>query len=706
MKKAVQTSIRKKLMRMLLLTSVSGLALAVLGFSVNDWISLRSAMFDRLHAQASIIGNNTIAALIFDDPGSARDTLGSLEYETDIVGAALFSRDGNLFAYYERDHNNIPRHLPEDESGTLGGDFYVVSAVMLDRENLGSILVVSDLSYWEHRQWLHLLIVLTVFILSLFVAWLMSSRLQRLVSEPILKLAETARRVSEDRNYELRAKKISTDEIGSLVDDFNGMLRQIQLRDHALIKARDELEDKVLLRTMELTELTRQLEHQAYHDILTGLANRVTFDDHLRLAADQARRHGYRLAVMFLDLDRFKTINDTLGHTIGDGLLIHIAKRLKECLRDSDTLARLGGDEFAVLLPKARFESDAAEVASKLISVISEPVTVDGYNLHVTTSIGISIFPDDGVLTEVIVKNADTAMYRSKDCGGNQFTFFSSDMNTRTERRLALEIKLRKAIRDNALNIEYQPRRDAISQELVGFEALARWNDPDEGQIAPADFIPLAEECGLIASIDEWVLETACREMQTFCSSSGSDIRLAVNLSPAQFIRENFHEVVEDILLRTGFPGNRLEFEITESLFGPGSDNACRILGHLRDLGIELSIDDFGTAYSSLSRLKQLPLHTLKIDQSFVRALGQDPDYEILVRTIITMAHNLNLKVVAEGVETEVQYRYVKRFGCDSVQGFLFGRPLPCDWIGADFWQGEAQKRFLSDAGPDLRTSG
>jgi diguanylate cyclase (GGDEF)-like protein len=681
MKITGKTSIRKKLMQLLLLTSSSALLLAVLGFAANDWLSWRHAMFDRLRTQADIIGFNTIAALTFSDPEAALDTLSSLKKEADIVGAALFSQQGQLFAHYAREAENIPSAVPDKDSGIIDGNLFVVSPIVFDGERIGSIMVISDLSAWKHRQLLELAIGAGVFSLSLLVALLLSSRLQRLVSEPILKLARTARHVSESQDYSVRAEKLSADEIGALVDDFNGMLGQIQLRDLELQKARDELEEKVRMRTLELTELTRQLEHQAYYDTLTGLSNRVTFDDHLRLATGQAKREGRHIAVMFLDLDRFKVINDTLGHAVGDKLLVQVAQRLKACLRDTDTLARLGGDEFAVLLPQTRQGTDAAEVATKITAAIAEPIQVDGYSLHVTTSIGISLFPEDGSRAETIVKNADTAMYRSKDLGGNQFTFFSAEMNARAERRLALETKLRQAIRQEAFTIHYQPRCDTVSLAIVGFEALVRWHDPEEGPIAPAEFIPLAEECGLIASIDEWVLETACREMLSWCVGSGRNIRLAVNLSPAQFIREDLHQVIADILQRTGFPGTRLELEITESLFGPGNTNACKTFELVRELGIELSIDDFGTAYSSLSRLKQLPLHTLKIDKSFVRDLGQDPDDETLVRTIIAMAHNLNLKVVAEGVETKLQYDYVKHYGCDTVQGFLFGRPVSCAQI-------------------------
>jgi diguanylate cyclase (GGDEF)-like protein len=695
-----RTSLRKKLMRLLLLTSSCALLLSVFGFAVNDLLSLRHAMFDRLRTQADIIGFNTIAALAFSDPDAALDTLSSLKKEPDIVGAALFSDQGRLFVHYTREIGSVPPMVPEQDSGIVNGKLFVVSPIVFEGDRIGSIMLISDLSAWKHWQMRELAIGAGVFSLSLLVAVLFSSRLQRLVSEPILKLARTARRVSESQDYSLRAEKLSADEIGALVDDFNGMLSQIQLRDIELQKARNELEEKVHARTRELTELTRQLEHQAYHDTLTGLSNRVTFDDHLRLATSQAKREGRRIAVMFLDLDRFKIINDTLGHAVGDKLLIQVAQRLKACLRSSDTLARLGGDEFAVLLPQPHQETDAADVAMKITAAIAEPIQVDGYSLHVTASIGVSLFPDDGSRAETIVKNADTAMYRSKDRGGNQYTFFSADMNARAERRLALETKLRQAIREGGLNILYQPRCDTVSLEIVGFEALVRWEEPEEGPIAPAEFIPLAEECGLIASIDEWVLETACREMLSWCTQADRDIRLAVNLSPAQFIREDLHLVISDILRRTGFPGVKLELEITESLFGPGNTNTRKVLELVRELGIEVSIDDFGTAYSSLSRLKQLPLHTLKIDHSFVRDLGQDPDDETLVRTIIAMAHNLNLKVVAEGVETRLQYDYVKRYGCDTVQGFLFGQPTPCGQIAQMLNNRDLARRLQSPSPP------
>lgn len=672
-------SIRQKLMLVLLLTSGATLLLSAVGFAVNDWISQRSAAFERLRAQAAIVSSNSVAALTFGDAEAAVATLVSLEREGDIVGAALFGADGEQFAAYRRDSlgDTLPTTLPVEEAGTIDGSSYVVSPVMLEADRIGSILVMSDFSHWKQRRLLSLIIGFGVLVAALIAALLLSSRLQRVVSEPILALAATARRISLAKDYGLRAKKTSRDEIGRLVDDFNDMLEQIQSRDRELQLAREELEEKVQARTWELTELARELEHQAYHDTLTGLANRVLFDEHLRRAIVDAERYGGRLAVMFLDLDRFKNINDTLGHAVGDKLLIQVGLRLSSCLRKSDALARLGGDEFAVLLVHVENQEHVAEVARKLIDTMDKPIEVDGYSLHLTASVGISMYPHDGAEADSIVKNADTAMYRSKDRGRNQYAFFSPDMNARAVRRLNLEARLRKVIEEGGLDIEYQPRWCTVSRKILGVEALVRWRDAEEGFISPTELIPLAEESGMITAIDEWVLENACREVIEWYDGGMPEIRLAVNFSPAHFIREDLAEVVARILAETGFSAQCLELEITESLFGPDHIDPCAVLERVRAIGVVLCIDDFGTAYSSLSRLKQLPLNSLKIDRSFVRDLGRDTDDEAIVRTIISMAHSLNLNVVAEGVETQSQFRFVKEHGCDAVQGFLFGRPMP-----------------------------
>jgi diguanylate cyclase (GGDEF)-like protein len=672
-----KTSIARRLKMVLLFITSIALLLSTTGFLVNDWFSLRNALFDRLNAEARIISSNSVAAMAFNDPDSAAKTLQTLQSEESILAAGLFDLEGNQFAKYQQEEGVLPAVLPREDSGFAEGLAFVVLPVELDNSHLGDILLISDFRDWKRRQQVKFLISTGVFALSLVIAILLSSRLQCLVSDPILRLAQTARNITEQQDYSLRAEKVTEDEIGRLAVDFNGMLKQIQTRDQELQEIQEHLEEKVKIRTRQLTELTQQLEYQAYYDHLTGLANRTTFDDHLKLAIEQVDRYGGKLAVLFLDLDRFKDINDSLGHDIGDMLLVKVAKRFSRCMRSSDTLARLGGDEFAVLLQRLEHSSDAADVARKLTTTIAEPFNIENYNLHLSTSIGISIYPVDGNSAEAILKNADTAMYSSKDRGRNLMTFFSQEMNARAERRLVLENKLRQVIREGGLTVYYQPRCNALTKEIVGVEALVRWFDPDEGQITPGEFIPVAEESGLISSIDEWVLETACREVLSWHGDEMPKISLAVNFSPVQFIRKDLDTVVGQILQKTGFPSTQLEMEITESLFGLDSGEINKIFDRLVELGIQISVDDFGTAYSSLSRLKQLPLHTLKIDQSFVRDLGKDAGDEDIVRTIIALGHNLKLKVVAEGVETDGQYQFVKENGCDTVQGFLFSTPVP-----------------------------
>ncbi|MBE9397091.1 EAL domain-containing protein [Pontibacterium sp. N1Y112] len=669
-------SLRKKLMMLLMIVSCTVLSMVTLGFAISDWVDSRNAIFDRMRSQAGIIGNNSIGALTFHDADAAKRTLTTLEATEDIIGAVLFDRQKQHFAGYQRDNTALPLTPPTSEEGSLGGTLYVQQPVTLDNEVIGSIVLLSELGSWQQQQIHRMTIVMGLFLLSLLVAVLLSNAAQRLVTRPILNLARTAREVTDTRNYELRAEKISEDEIGSLADDFNEMLNQIQLRDNELRDTHAQLEDKVKERTSELLELAQQLEHQAFHDTLTGLANRATFDNNLQTAINFAQRNKKQIAVMFLDLDRFKSINDSLGHHVGDKLLIEMSKRLAGCLRSSDTLSRLGGDEFAILLPDSS-PNAAADTAAKVIDTVKQPIHIEGYNLQVTTSIGISIYPNNGDSAATILKNADTAMYSSKDAGRNQLNFFSQEMTACAERRLLLENKLRHAISENLFTIQFQPKWDTCNNRLVGVEALIRWLDDDEGYISPDEFIPLAEDCGLIGTIDDWVCKNACLQIQSLFGSNQPNISLAVNVSPAHVIYKDIYKRVSTILDETGFPAQNLELEITETMIASEVERLYEDLNKIRSLGVEISIDDFGTGYSSLSRLKQLPLNTLKIDRSFVRDIGEDSGDEVIIRTIIDMAHNLNLKVVAEGVETDEQYTFIKQYNCDLVQGYLFSKPVP-----------------------------
>lgn len=661
---------------MLMAVSTTVLVLANLGFAVNDWINMRATIFDRLSAQANIIGANSASALLFNDSAAATRTLASLDSDAEIVAALLFDANGALFARYAGDEQALMLEQPPRERGEMHGYLYVNEPVQFDGDALGRVVLLFEPRQWEALQRERWSIVFVLFLFSVLVAIGLASLSQRVVTAPILQLARTARRITLTRNYKLRAECTTHDEIGDLAEDFNAMLDEIEAREQELQQSQAELEVKVNERTNELLEMTRQFEHQAFHDALTGLPNRMTFDRDLERSIAIAGRTGKQLAVMFLDLDRFKAINDTLGHAIGDRLLVQLAERLRGLLRATDTLARLGGDEFALLLVDCTPEV-AAEVAGKLIVAINQPVEIDSYCLRVTTSIGISIFPDDTRDAGTLLKNADTAMYFSKDVGRNRFSFFAHDMNTRSERRLLLESKLRDALSDQGLQVYYQPKYDARTQRIVGVEALVRWFDPDEGYIPPQEFIPLAEECGLIGEVDDWVTRRACEELMQLSAGQRPALSLAVNFSPAHFVHRGLRDRIESTLNSSGFPGELLEVEVTEAVVASEEAHLHEYLNQIRALGVRLAIDDFGIAYSSLSRLKQLPINTLKIDRSFIHDIGNDNDDEVIVRTIIDMAHNLNLKVVAEGVETPAQLEFVQRHGCDQVQGFLFSKPMP-----------------------------
>lgn len=669
--------LRKKMILLLLLTSSTVLTLATTGFAVNDWHDSKLQLTENLRSQADIISNNSIAALTFEDPESVRMTLESLKNVRNIVLAVVYDADKRIFAQYSPQNYPTPP-LPDSLEGELNGSLYVIRPVKVDQETVGFTLLLTDLSYLKKRQRDQIGIAFVVFLLSLIVALLLSSVAQNIITRPITRLASTARKITRTRNYQLRVRNRSRDEIGSLANDFNRMIEQIQTRENELQDARQLLEKKVKDRTAELLRLTEQLEHQAFHDNLTGLPNRSTFDKKLNAAINYASRQGEQLTVMFLDLDRFKDINDTLGHDMGDQLLIELSSRLKNCLRASDTLARFGGDEFAVLTVSTS-QDHATNIAVKLIEEVKKPVIIDDLNLQVTTSIGISVYPDDGPDAITLVKHADTAMYSSKAAGRNQFNFFDKQMNIHSERRIQLAQKLRHAIDNNLFQVYYQPKWCIRRSAIVGVEALIRWFDAEEDAISPEEFIPLAEDQGLIGQVDQWVMHKACQDILQLHQQFGYKLQLSVNFSPAHFIRHDLYTRIADVLTKTGFPGSSLDLEVTETVMATENDSLLKQLDQIRTLGIEISIDDFGIAYSSLSRLKRLPLNTLKIDRSFIRDIGRDHDDEMIVKTIIDMAHNLNLKVVAEGVETQEQLTFVTQYNCDQVQGFLFSPPLPLE---------------------------
>lgn len=424
------------------------------------------------------------------------------------------------------------------------------------------------------------------------------------------------------------------------------------------------------------------INYQAYHDLLTGLPNRTLFSDRLSLAITQAKRSKQALAVMFLDLDRFKLVNDTLGHAIGDELLQAVSKRLKGCLREGDTLSRVGGDEFNLLLPAIPHESDAAKIASKIIHELKLPFVLEEHELFISASIGISVYPKDGITMESLIKHADIAMYHVKGAGKDSFNFYSGEMKANFSRHLTLESGMRKALEANQFVVFYQPQVDVRSRTIVGLEALIRWQHPVRGLLSPIEFIPFAEESGLILPIGEWLLCSVCKDLRRWRSEGLTDIRVGINLSVLQVEQDDFMDMIIEILNEYDIPGSCLEIEITENLVMKDVDMVVGKLRKLSSYGIRIAIDDFGTGYSSLSYLKKLPIHTLKIDRSFVMDVESSADDSSIVSAIISMAEGLKLNLVAEGVETITQMKHLDTMGCHKMQGYLFSRPLPAPAAG------------------------
>lgn len=494
-----------------------------------------------------------------------------------------------------------------------------------------------------------------------------------------------------------------------MLEDITGR----RLAEETLRDAHDVLESRVLERTKELESVVVQLQQEvseriraernvweiAHHDSLTGLPNRMLLHDRLEQVLASGQRNNHQAAVMFLDLDHFKKINDTLGHAIGDELLKQVAQRLTGVVRAVDTVSRIGGDEFVILLHEISSVGDALLVAEKILAVLEPAIMIEKHSLQVTPSIGISIYPDDASDALVLMKNADAAMYHAKDAGRNTFRLYSSKMDEQASRFFAIEQRLHQAIKTGQMVLHYQPLIDWGSRTVCGMEALVRWNDPMHGLVMPTDFISIAEETGLIVPLGEWVLAEALRQNRLWQEAGRRGVPISVNLSPRQFRQPGLADTVRRILLETGQPANFLELEITESSLMHDANETTSILDELAALGVRIAIDDFGTGYSSLSYLKRFHVHKLKIDQSFVCDVTTDADDVAIVTAVVGLAESMGLETIAEGVERLDQLNALIRLGCHKFQGYLFSRPLPAEAADSIFGpaipQGMQQQIFF-----------
>jgi len=473
-----------------------------------------------------------------------------------------------------------------------------------------------------------------------------------------------------------------------------GEVRRVEIRMAPLFTPQGRIQSAVLVArdVSQRDQVENQAHYLAHYDMLTGLPNRVLYRDRLLQSMAQAKRAETLLAVMFLDIDHFKDINDTLGHSVGDCLLKELSARISSCTRESDTVARFGGDEFGVIQTNLHRVEDAIELAERIVEVINQPLPIEGHQIHPGVSIGVTIYPFEDHEADELLKNADMAMYKAKREGRNRYQFYVAELNHLVQRRAAIERDLRLALQRNEFSLHYQPQLDLRSGQIVGVEALLRWNQQERGAVSPAEFIPVAESTGMIMEIGRWVLREACRQARAWQDEGLTPVRVAINLSAVQFRDKNLISSINQNLEETGLDPRYIEVELTESLIMKDVEATIATLSHLRDLGIQISIDDFGTGYSSLSYLTRFPVQKIKLDQSFVRDSNKK-DGAAICRTIIALGQSLDMRVMAEGVEYEEQMRFLRQYGCDEVQGYYFSRPLP----------GTAIRRLLSEAGEELR---
>ena len=420
-----------------------------------------------------------------------------------------------------------------------------------------------------------------------------------------------------------------------------------------------------------------EIEYQATHDHLTGLPNRYILNDRLQQSINFAHRYQSMLAVVFVDLDQFKLINDSMGHSVGDQLLVSVSQLISSNVREIDTVVRLGGDEFVILIPNVHSKEDIEHSLSRMLDNLSKPLTINNFNFNITCSMGISVYPNDGNDPDTLLKNADSAMFKAKHAGRNNFQFFTPELNDILTDRFNLEYKLRHAVERDEFILHYQPKYNLSTGDICGAEALIRWQPNDEALIYPLTFIQIAEETGLIVRIGQWVLETACRKAKQLHTITGKHLPIAVNVSPKQFRQPDFVKIVQQTLLQTGLTPSSLELEITENIMIEDMPKFIDTLQQLKQIGVRLSLDDFGTGYSSFSYLKDFPIDQLKIDRSFISAIEQDNANMAILKAIIFLGQSLGLRVVAEGVETQFQHDFLTSVNCDEVQGYYLSKPLP-----------------------------
>ena len=615
--------------------------------------------------KAAIIADNILPSLQFRDPEVAAEILKGLSRDSNVLDARVIEADGSVFAEF----------VPENAGSRLrqsGSNVIHTSVPLLDeRINVGRVELVTGLDNVYRETGFYTLAIAVAMLVSLLVGSGLMMLLQRSITIPLTRLTQLMKRVSERNDYTQRTEVSTSDELGELGLSFNHMLEQIQERDTAL---GHELNER--LRAEE------QLAHLAHHDPVTGLPNRHYFRKCTQELERAPITSGNHPALLFIDLDNFKYVNDTFGHDCGDQLLTVVAERLQSAVRSNDEVVRFGGDEFVVLLQNIRESAIAMQLAEKIRMVLTQPLMLNSKEFVVTCSIGVAVAPIHGRTADELLQNADAAMYHAKTGGKNGVKLWETAMSSQSTLRFSMESDLRHAIERNELEVHYQPIVELANRRIVGMEALLRWKHPELGFISPVEFIPVAEDSGLILGIGEWVMQIAFHQVAEWSRQFGP-LFIAVNVSARQFRSADFVTRTRELAVISGLAAEQIELELTESMVMGHTGEAVRIMQELVDSGFGLSLDDFGTGYSSLSYLKRFPLDKLKIDRSFVSDLPDDPESVAIAKAIVGLAATLDMRVVAEGIETPEQADLLLGQECRYGQGYFFSRPLPADRLPA-----------------------
>jgi diguanylate cyclase (GGDEF)-like protein len=653
------SSLRANIIAVVVLAS----SLAV-GFftAMMSYVNTRSSIAQldsRLATLADVIGQNSAAALDFRDAKAAEEVLGALRREPPVISACLYNARAALFSEYQRDANVPPcsRFAAAKVTGRDGRS--VTRDILRATDFVGSIQVTADVRDLKSRNNRMLIVAIMMALISLSMAGFSGALLQRRISKPVTQLASAMNQVTADGNFEARVAVKGNDEIAQLAAGFNRMIIELERRNQMAQRA----ESKLL--------------EQARTDALTGLPNRRYLAERLERELQRLRQEKWVIGLLYIDLDGFKLVNDSLGHGVGDLLLCEVAKRLKSRVRGTDTLARVGGDEFTVILTGLESNEDAVVAANGLIESLSRSFVIEGNEITIGASVGITTRHPAVNEDPDLLMQADSAMYAAKRSGKNRAVLFSPELGLMARERLTLERELRGAIGRGEIYVEYQPEFNATTGQLVRFEALARWKHPHLGYISPVRFIPIAEESGLIYGLGEYVMEQACRECLAWQRWPNAPIQVAVNVSALQFASEMIVEEIGAILKRTGLPPELLQVELTESVMIGSLDHSAQKMMRLRSLGVTLAIDDFGTGYSCLGYLPELPFSALKIDRSFVRNLHLSSETATMLHSMIELGKKMGMRVIVEGIEEESQLETVAAMGADEVQGYLLGRPSP-----------------------------